>query len=72
MDNIGRDGNLHNAFVSPFVKFMDVEEITSEIVSEVLSEVRIFPDKRLEIIWNFHDELKKPMFELQGTHQDGE
>ena len=72
LDNIGRDGGLQNAFVSTFEKYMDVEEITSEIVSEVLHEVRIFPDKRLEIVWNFRDELKKLMLELQGTYQDGE
>ena len=72
LDNIGNDGGLQNAFVSTFGKYVGIEEITSEIVSEVLKEVRIFPDKRLEIVWNFRDELEKLMLELQVNNQDGE
>ena len=49
---------------------MDVEEITSEIAAEVLNEVRIYSDNRLEIIWNFHDELQKLVSDLQGSKQD--
>ena len=72
MDNIDNDGGLQNAFVSTFEKYVGIEEITSEIVSEVLSEVRIFHDKRLEIVWNFRDEMEKLMLELGGNYQDGE
>ena len=73
LDNIGIDGELQNAFISTFEKYVKVEEITSEIVSEVLSEVRIYPDKRLELIWNFRDELDKLVLDLQGgDDKDGE
>ena len=66
------DGNLQNGFVSAFKKYLDVEEITSEIMADVLQEVRIFPGGRIETVWNYRDELKKLILDLQGDHQDGE
>ena len=62
------DGGLQNAFVSTFEKYVSVEEITGEIVSEALSEVRVYPDKRLEIVWNFRDDMEKLMLELEGSN----
>ena len=72
LDNMGEDGSLQNAFVSTFEKYVDVEEITSEIASEVLCEVRVYPDTRLEIVWNFCDELEILMLELEENHQGRE
>ena len=69
LENMGSDGGLKNSFVSVFEKYMDVVEITSEIVKEVLSEIRIYPDSRLEIIWNFRDELDNLALDLQGNNQ---
>ena len=66
---MGSDGGLKNSFVSTFEKYMDVVEITSEIVKEVLSEISIYPDSRLEIIWNFRDELNNLALDLQGNNQ---
>ena len=65
-------GNLQNEFVSAFKKYLDVEEITSEIMADVLQEVRIFPDGRIETVWNYRDELEKLILDLQGGQQDGE
>lgn len=72
LENMGTDGSLQNNFVSAFGKYMELEEITSEIVSEVLKEVRIYPDGQLELVWNFRDELEKLELDLQGDHQNGE
>ncbi len=71
LENTGVNGSLQNDFVSAFEKYTEVEKITSEIATEVLKEVRVYPDKRLEIAWNFRDELEKMTLELQGDHQDG-
>ena len=49
---------------------MGVEEITGEIVTEVLKEVRIYPGGRLEIIWNLQDELEKLVLALKGNHNE--
>jgi hypothetical protein len=68
---MGEDGGLQNSFVSTFEKYTEVEEITNEIVTEVLQEIRIYPDERFEIVWNFRDELEKLMLEV-GDQQDSE
>ena len=72
LENMGTDGSLQNGFVSAFGKYLEVEEITSEITAEVLKEVRVFPGNRFEIVWNYRDELEKLILDLQGDHQDGE
>ncbi len=72
LENIGEDGGLRNGFISTFEKYTEVEEITSEIVTEVLQEVRIYPDERFEVVWNFRDELAKLMLDLQGEQQNNE
>ena len=72
LDNMSADGSLQNGFVSAFKKYLDVEEITSEIMADVLQEVRIFPDGRIETVWNYRDELEKLILDLQGGQQDGE
>ena len=66
------DGSLQNGFVSAFKKYLDVEEITSEIMADVLQEVRIFPGGRIETVWNYRDELEKLILDLQGGQQDEE
>ena len=66
LETMGTNGGLQNGFVSTFGKYMEVEEITGEIVTEVLKEVRIYPGGRLEIIWNLQDELEKLVLALQG------
>ena len=72
LENMGMDGSLRNGFASAFGKYLEVEEITSEITTEVLKEVRVFPGNRFEIVWNYQDELEKLILDLQGDHQDGE
>ena len=72
LENVGTDGSLQNGFVSAFGKYLEVEEITDEIAADVLREVRVFPGGRIETAWNYRDELKKLILDLQGDHQDGE
>lgn len=57
LENAETNGGLRNEFVSTFEKYVNVDEITREILTEVLKEVRIYPGGRFEIIWNFCDEM---------------
>ena len=66
LDNMGADGSLRNGFVSAFGKYLEAEEIIDEIAAEVLKEVRIHPGGRIEIAWNYRDELNKLIPDLQG------
>ena len=70
LENAETNGGLRNEFVSTFEKYVNVDEITREIVTEVLKEVRIYPGGRFEIIWNLRDELEKLVLTLQGDHQN--
>ena len=72
LENMGTDGSLQNGFVSAFGKYLEVEEITDEIATAVLREVCVFPGGRIETAWNYRDELKKLILDLQGDHQGGE
>ena len=72
LENAGADGSLQNGFVTTFEKYTEVEEITREIITEVLKDVYIYPDGRLEIVWNFRDELEKLILDLNGDDEDGE
>lgn len=66
LNNLDADGGLQNGSVSAFGKYLDVEEITSEILSDILKEVRVFPGGRFEIVWNYRDEMERLMLDLQG------
>ncbi len=65
IDNTNTNGRLQNDFVSIFQKYAEVQEITSEIAAEVLQEIRIYPGRQLEIIWNYCEEYKKMMLDLE-------
>lgn len=59
LENTGADGGLNNRFVDCFQKYAEVEEITTEIITDVLQEIVIYPDNRLEIVWNYSEDLHK-------------
>lgn len=66
LENTTPDGRLNNRFVAGFQKYIGVEEITREMVSDVLSEVLVYPDGRLEIVWNYGADYKKLLLDLTG------
>lgn len=64
LDNMNQDGGLDNRFVEAFKKYGGAEEISEETLSEVLDCVLVYPDNRMEIIWNFQDECERLLMEL--------
>lgn len=60
------DRALENDFASHFQKYAETEQLTQEIVSEVLKEIRIFPDNRIEIIWNYQRDFENVLADLHG------
>lgn len=70
LENVGTDGKLQNDFVSTFEKYAAIDEINKDIIDDVLKEILVYPDGRLEIIWNYCDEYKKMMLDL-GLEQQG-
>lgn len=66
LENVGTDGELQNQFVVRFRPYVEAEikEITQEILSDLLNEIRVYPGGRLEIIWNYREEYEKMMLDL--------
>lgn len=65
------DGKLENRFVDSFAKYTEVEELTADIVSDVLQEIIVYPDGRLCIVWNYGDELKKLLLDIDMENETG-
>lgn len=59
LENSSKDGKLQNRFVDSFQKYAAVQEITAEIMNDVLKEVIVYPDCKLEIVWNFREDYEK-------------
>ena len=64
LENTGAGGNLDNRFVSSFQKYTEVQEITSEIVEDLLKEIIVYPEGRLEIVWNYREELNRMILDV--------
>ena len=69
LDIDDKNGTLRNRFVTSFQKYTEVKEITSEIVADVLNTIFVYPDGRLEIIWNYREEYEKLLLSLYGDEQ---
>ena len=70
--NTDSDGKLNNPFVSSFQKYTEVTSITKEMTMDVLKEVRIYPGGRIEITWNYCEDLERLLRDLhdEGSHQN--
>jgi len=66
LENTAPDGKRKNDFVSQFPQYAGIEELTQEIVSDVLKEIRVFPGNRIEIIWNYQRDFENILADLQG------
>lgn len=49
--------NSENGLAAKFQRYVDIEEITQEILDDVLDEVRVFPGGQLVIQWKYQDEI---------------
>ena len=54
-----KNSTEENDYLSSFTRYSDVHEITSEITADTLQEIRIFPQGRLEIVWNHRSAKEK-------------
>lgn len=66
LENTGAGGELKNQFVSSFQQYTEVQEITGEIMEDLVSEVIVYPEGRLEIVWNYCEEFDRMMLDVMG------
>lgn len=72
MANADSEGKLNNPFVTSFQKYTEVTAITKEMMTDVLKEVRIYPGGRIEVAWNYCEDLERLLRDLhgEGSEQD--
>lgn len=70
--NADSEGKLNNPFVTSFQKYTEVTSITKEMMTDVLKEVRIYPGGRIEVVWNYCEDLERLLRDLhsEGSNQD--
>lgn len=71
LQNAGADGKLENRYVDSFTKYTEIEKLTVEIVTDVLQEIRVYPGRRLNIVWNYRDELEKLLLDINMRDEAG-
>ena len=59
IENNSSDAGSQNRFVDVFKQYAEVQRLTDEIVADVLTQVRVFPDQSIEIVWNYQDDFQK-------------
>lgn len=57
--NITEVGSLQNHFVENIGKYQSVPEITTEIVENVLEKLVVYPDRRIEIVWKYQEDIAR-------------
>ena len=73
LENTNADGHLQNRFVSCFRQYKDIETLTKEIADDVLEKIIVYPGGRLQVVWNYQDDLEKLMLDLNiGEYRNGQ
>lgn len=50
---------IDRSWVTQFIKYKEEIELTHEMVATLVSRIEVFEDKRIQILFNFKDELKE-------------
>ena len=58
-----------NEYLNSFTRYSGIQEITSEITKDTLQEIRVFPQSRIEIIWNHRTAKEKLLAALSDLHK---
>lgn len=59
MKNLNVDNALENQFADYFKQDVKIETLTAEIVADVLDGIVVYPDYKLNIIWNYQEDLRQ-------------
>ena len=71
LQNIDREGRLKNQYVEHFQTHTEIEELTSEIARDVLKEIIIYPGKMIHIVWNYQEDLKQMLLDINADENTG-
>ena len=65
------EGRLKNQYVGHFQIYTEIEELTSEIARDVLKEIIIYPGKMINIVWNYQEDLKQMLLDINADEMTG-
>ena len=72
LENTAADGTLQNPFINHFRTYADIDDLSSDMIKETVDRILIYPDNRIEIVWNYLDDYRKLILELQeNEYADG-
>lgn len=54
---IDQETAKNNKFIRAVVKCNDATDLTADIIESLIMRINVFPEKRIEIIWNFNSEF---------------
>jgi len=63
--NADSEDKLSKPVVTSFQKYTEVTAISKEIMTDVLKEVQIYPGGRIEVVWNYCEDYKRLLRDLQ-------
>ena len=73
LEDTNAEGRLQNRFVSCFRQYKDIEALTKEIADDVLEKIIVYPGGRIQVVWNYQDDLEKMMLDLNiGEYSNGQ
>lgn len=67
--NAGTNGKLENKFAERSSQYTELKELTDAITADVLQEIIVYPDKKLNIVWNYPDDLKNLLMDTEAYFQ---
>lgn len=71
LQNASANARLDNRFADSFAKYTEIEELTADITADVLQEIIVYPDRVINIVWNYRDELEKLLLDINMEEEFG-
>ncbi len=59
IENVKAGNVMDQSWVTQFIKYKDQAELSHEMVVSLVTCIEVFEDKRIQITFNFKDELKE-------------
>ncbi len=59
LENDCKNNILQNQFMDSFKQYTEIKKLTGEIIVDVLDVLFVYPNGKLEIVWNYEDVMKR-------------
>ena len=70
IEEINAGNVIDRSWVAQFIKYKEEIELTHEMVATLVSRIEVFEDKRIQILFNFKDELKEYILIIENLRKE--